>query len=673
MFIDRLVRQLPLAVSFAVPFVLFAAGPASATGDETFPEHVRQALDGYDEAARLIVESRYDQGVTALEGLGKTLPPPYAAKAAAAGRKLLETVVKPRFDARSSYHRSRQRTLAAEVCLQLHAYPEAAEILEEVVRDGIVTVRDDRKLDVVRRAYRHAGADAARYQDLFDRCRDVDREIYSRDLLERDQESAVRRRSGETLAELVDELPAELPRLGLEEFHWLRMRKLCDAWPQLASRRDRAELLLGESARRIGDQELADASPDGTSADRSSSEPVRGAEESRPRSTEVDLLAAATVRRLLESGRVDSAAGLARGLIQTAQNEEACFSAVLETADVLSESGRYDQALELFGGLVLAPQFSSADGKHRSAVAAYRCAIRKGDPQEGLRWARMAVEHFRRSSFCGTCLDSMHRADEYLLAEARLRADPSDAHIDAGFDTLIKYGLFEGSIGGLIAAEYARRGKLDTLDRRIDRLAELDAAGKLPVDKQALSIRHRASDQVVPGLRMQIRLERARSLGQWEPLWEHLVIEGRRVHEALRLLPDSGVELPNHGARQSAALLLDRPKETLRNLGKVRNIDDLKLGWKLYFTAALRRPGVAQDIRARFDTIVATPDAHFSENYLDCMTALSALPENERRELLEEIRSARYQLERKHENDPGFRPVSLDRFEVVRRPRFLEE
>jgi hypothetical protein len=253
-----------------------------------------------------------------------------------------------------------------------------------------------------------------------------------------------------------------------------------------------------------------------------------------------------------------------------------------------------------------------------------------------------------------------------------LRAEPNDATVDAAFDVLSRYGRFEGPLGPLIAADYARRGALDALERRIDRLAE--GAAQKPSTRQALLIAAPdVRDQVIPGMRLQIRLERARSSGRWEPLWDHLVVDGRRVHQALGPRRLSPVELEDLVARQTASLLLDRREESVGKLREVRRVDDLKLGWKLYFAAAFALPHAAHDIRGRLDTLAAAPDANLAENFLDCLTALSALPEPQRRPLLAEIASVRFRLERKLAGEGDMRPVSAAEMKAFRRPRYLKE
>jgi hypothetical protein len=383
-------------LSFVAIGVSATATFAAASADDTFPAHVRLALAAYDGAARLIVDGRYNDAVAALEGLGESLAEPYSTKAAAAARKLQETVVKPRFDARSSYLRSRQRTRAAEVCLDLHAYREAAEIFEQAARDAALVIRDDAKIEVVRRAFRHAGSDVARFRDLFERCRAVDPEIYTRRLLERDEQSAARRRSSDPLAELIDDLPAELPQLGFEEFHWLRLRRLSDAWPESAKERLRIEPLLGESIAGIGDwsnlrtstvprKELpyavtlrtttpvVAANPFQTSAPTSSPEAAL--------KNEADRETAAQIMQMLEVDRVDAAVTLCRELIRTGSNPDDYFPAVLRTAEVLVESGRFDQALQLYGALILTPLPLRAHWNRAAAIAAYSCSVRRGNPQ----------------------------------------------------------------------------------------------------------------------------------------------------------------------------------------------------------------------------------------------------------------------------------------------------
>jgi hypothetical protein len=663
-----------------------AAPCAAASAADEFPAHIRQAFAAYDGAARLIVDGRYEDAAAALAGLSKALPEPYSAKATAAAALLDQTVIKPRVDARSSYLRSRRRLRAAEVCLVLHAYREAADIYEQVAADAAIVIHDDARIEFVRRAYRHAGSNSARFRDLFDRCRAVDPAIYSRLHLERDESTAARRRDGEPFAELTEDLPAELPELGFEEFHWLRLRRLCDAWPESPTDRLRLETVLGESIIAIGDwSNLRTATipehgamlPTGPPAIPVTNNPFQTpAPVSPPKSAptnDADREAVARITQMLEVDRVDAAVPLCRELIHTGVDPDIYLPAVLQTAAVLVESKRFDQAIQLYGRLILAPQCLLPHDKREVAIAAYHCCIRSGSTQQGLLWATMAVEQFNGGRGCGLFWEARKRSNDYLLAEARLRADPNDAQIDAGFDTMAKYGLFDGSIGGLIAAEFASRENLDALQRRIDRLEQLDADGKLPVPQSLTSMWRPISKEVIPGMRIQLRLQRALTTGRWEPLWENLLVGDRRVHEAMRLLDESTGDLEDMSARQTAALLLDRPKETLHNLGRVRNIDDQKLGWSLYLAATLNRPGIVDDLRARFDTLAADPDENLPANYLDYMTAVAALPKKERAELLGRIRSARFQFERKHADDPGFRPVPLERLSAVRRPRYLEE
>jgi hypothetical protein len=648
--------------------LVFCALVLPANGGEAFPEHIQNALARYDDAARLIVEARYESAFAALEGLGKSLAEPYSAKAASAARKLQETVVRPRFDDRSSYLRGRRRILAAEVCLELHAYREAAEILDEVVRDSVLAIQNDKKIEVVRRAYRYAGSDAARYRELFERCRAVDDDIYPRRLYDGDYQSAARRRDDD-LEKRLDESPSELTALGLEEFHWLRLRRLCRAWPGLNDPSVRAEALLKESATQIGDDTLA-------AAQGPSPEPI-------DRAT-ADRETAAKIETLLAEGRVDAAAALCREFIPKARDLDVCVTAVFAAAARLTETERYDAALELARQLVLAHQFGSrTDFKHQAAVAAYHTCVRQGNPKQALEWAEMAVGPFCLRSGCGNCQAAIERANDYLIAEARLRADPSDAAIDAGFDVLVTYGKFEGSIGPLIAWECARRGSLDALERRIERLADPATEGNRRKVSGLLIECPPVAAEVIPGIRMQIELQRIRTADDWDGLWTRLIAGGRRVHQAFGLATGSRSilkggkiqdnRLDDKVARQTVALLLDRPDETPTKLRQVRNIDDVKLGWSLYLSAALGREGAPQAIRARFDSIAATLNPDLLENYLDCLTAMAALPEKERTALADEIRSARYQLEKKLAADPEFRPAFLNDVKSVRRPRFLEE
>ena len=63
------------------------------------------------------------------------------------------------------------------------------------------------------------------------------------------------------------------------------------------------------------------------------------------RAGEADRAAVAGIMQMLEVDRVDAAATLCRELIRTGGNSNTCFPAILKTAEVLVESGRYDQAL----------------------------------------------------------------------------------------------------------------------------------------------------------------------------------------------------------------------------------------------------------------------------------------------------------------------------------------
>jgi hypothetical protein len=656
------IRQ-PTRCSIVCAVLAAATASRVASADEAFPKHVQTAFEAFDDAARLIARQRYDEAVAALEGFGKSLPPPYSDKATAAADQLKKTVVEPRFDDRSSFLRGKRLTRAAEVCLVLHAYPEAADIFQDAARDSAMTIGTEAKIEVVRRAYRHAQSDAVRYRDLFTRCQAVDEKIYSRADFENDELSAGRRSRGGLISELVEELPAELTVLGLKEFHWLRLRKLHDDWPEPPAERKQALALADESIAAICDSLIAADAP--TTAPR---EPAAS-----------DRDAAANIERLLELGRIDAAASLCREFIPVARHPETCFTAVLAVIERLTETERFDGALDLARRLVSTPQFAAySEVKHQAVVAAYHTCVRRGDPRQALLWAEMAVGPFcRRSGGCGNSTAAFRRADAYLIAEARLRADPSDAVVEQGLDVLATYGRFYGSIGPLIAAEHARRGTLEALEQRVNRLAELEAAGKLSQANDLLDGCPSLSIEVIPGMRLQIELQHIRTAGHWDGLWNRLVEGGRRVHQALGPTdgpPDGAASVPSDKlARQAAALLLDRPNETPKKLRQVRNVDDVKLGWKLYFAAALAREDAAHGIRARLDTIAAAPDANLRANYLDCLTAMAALPEKERTALAGETRSARVRVEKKLADEPGSRPVLAEGMQTVRRPRYLEE